>query len=68
MKEYTEQQVQDLVKLKFGALVDSANNTSFVSNALLGKLFRCSASKARRLYLEYFADLARKKQPLLQRL
>ena len=68
MKEYTEQQVQDLVKLKFAGLVSSPDNTSYVSNALLGKLFRCSASKVRRLYSDYFAALARQKQPLLQRL
>ena len=44
MKEFTDQQVQDIIKLKFGGLVTSANHTSYISNKILGKLYRVSGT------------------------
>ena len=51
MKKLTEQQVDDLLKLKFGALVASYPRTSHLSNKFLGKLFGVSGSQVRRLYM-----------------
>ena len=45
VRHFTEQQVDDLIKLKFGRLVTSADNVQYVSNATLGEVFGVSASK-----------------------
>ena len=68
MKEYTDQQIQDIIKLKFGKMVTSANHTSYISNRILGKLYGVSGSKVRRLYMDYFAAANKKEQSLMQRL
>ena len=47
MKHYSEQQVKDMIKLKFGKDVEDHHHLSYVSNRLLGKLFGCSGSKIR---------------------
>ena len=61
MKEFTEQQVSDLVKLKFGALVEEPGHTSYVSNRVLAKIFKCSESHIRRLYLGRFEEVRARK-------
>ena len=43
VKQFTEAQVDAIIRLKFGKSVASHFNTSYVSNARLGRLFRCSA-------------------------
>ena len=68
MKTFTEQQVADIIKLKFGKQVTSANNPSYASNAALGKAFGVSASKIRQLYLTHFEAIRLKQAPLLERL
>ena len=68
MKHYSEQQVLDMIKLKFGREVEDHFHPSFVSNRLLGKLFGCSGSKVRQLYLAHFAKIITRKAPLLARL
>ena len=52
MKTYSELQVDAIIKLKFGRLVESAKHPSYVNNYKLGKLFKCSHSKIRELYLK----------------
>ena len=42
MKDFTEQQVDHILKLKFGAVVMSYPSTSYVSNRVLGKVFGVS--------------------------
>ena len=42
MKDFTEQQVDDILKLKFGAVVTSYPSKSYVSNRVLGKVFGVS--------------------------
>ena len=54
MKEFTEQQVDDLIKLKWGRLVSNARGPTFTSNAALGKVFGVSATRVRQLYMERF--------------
>lgn len=68
MKEFTEQQVDDMLKLKFGAVVSSYPSTSYVSNRVLGKVFGVSASQVRRLYMQRFEAKRRESLPLMARL
>jgi hypothetical protein len=42
MKVFTEEQVDDILKLKFGAVVTSYPSTSYISNHVLGKIFGVS--------------------------
>ena len=68
MKHYSEQMVSDMIKLKFGKEVEDPFHPSFVSNRLLGKLFGCSGSRMRQLYLARFATIKLRNQPFLNRL
>ena len=52
MKEFTEQQVDDIIKLKFGRMVESTHHRSWAANWAIGKLFKVSASRIRQLYLK----------------
>ena len=45
MKAFTNEQVDDIIKLKFGSLVAAENSKSYVSNKILGKLFKVSGTK-----------------------
>ena len=42
MKKVTEQQIDDIIKLKFGKLVEEIGHTSYLSNKILGKIFKMS--------------------------
>ena len=42
MKYISEQQIDDIIKLKFGGLVTEIGHTSFVSDKILGELFKIS--------------------------
>ena len=66
MKSYTEEQVDAIIKLKFGKLVTAMPPVSYVSNQKLGKLFKCSATHIYRLYTARFNKIKRKEMPLLQ--
>ena len=68
MKLFTEQQVDDLIKLKFGKLVTTPSHTSYASNRVLGKIFGVSGSQIRKLYRARFDKISAKSQPLLTRL
>ena len=39
MKQFTEQKIDLIIKLKWGKMVSSANNRAYVSNKVLGQLF-----------------------------
>ena len=64
MKHYSELQVDAIIKIKFGKLVVDNKHTSYVSNAMLGRLFKCSASKIRQLYMSRFAEIKKKSRTL----
>ena len=57
VKKMTESQVDDLIKLKYGKLVTSADHAAYVSNANLGKIFGISGSQVRRLYMARFQSI-----------
>ena len=64
----SQQQVEDLIKLKFGKLVTSTQHKQYVSNAVLGRIFDVSATKIRESYLQYFQSIAEKKLSFLEQL
>ena len=45
MKTFTNEQVDDIIKLKFGSMVAAENSKFYISNKILGKLFKVSGSK-----------------------
>ena len=65
VKKLKDSQVDDLIKLKYGRLVTSADHTAYVSNAALGKIFGISGSQVRRLYIARFYSIADQQLPLL---
>ena len=50
MKLFTETQIDDLIKLKFGKIVTEAGHPAFVSNSTLGKIFGVSEKQIRSIY------------------
>ena len=66
VKSFSEQQVDDLIKLKFGRLVESADHVQYVSNAILGKIFGVSAAKIRQVYQQRFQSIAEERLSFLQ--
>ena len=68
MKTYTEQQVDDIIRLKFGALVTEHGHRSYASDATLGRIYKCSSTKIRQLYMARFEKIELQKMPLLQSL
>ena len=60
--------MNDIIKLKFGAIVTSADHPSYVSNRVLGQVFGVSGSKIRQLYMERFESIRREGLPLLLRM
>ena len=55
-KTWTDDEITKIILLKFGKLVDSQFNRSYMSNAEIGKIFKCSGTKVRQLYLKRFAE------------
>ena len=60
--------MDDVIKLKFGALVDTTDHISYVSNTILGKIFGVSASKIRQLYMGRFEAIRVKKLSLMEQM
>ena len=68
MKKFTEQKVDDMIKLRFGKLVTASEPEAFVTYALLAKLYKCTPSTIRRLILERFEKHRQKEMTLMERL
>ena len=68
VKHLSKQQVDDLIKLKFGRLVTSNKNKQYVSNGTLSKIFGVSATRIRQLYMDRFQAIADEQLPFLERL
>ena len=66
MKEFTEQQIDDIIKLKFGTLASTAPSTAYVSDRVLGRIFKASGSKIRQLYTQRFEANKVKLLPLME--
>ena len=57
MKKISDQQIEDIVKLKFGKIVTEKGHKAFVSNKTLGKIFQISEHKIAGLLRVRFAKL-----------
>ena len=66
MKEYSEEQVSAMVRLRYGRQVDSPNNTAFATYKTLGEIFGCSSSQIRKLCFERFEKLRVEKLSFLK--
>ena len=58
MKEFSKQQVDDMIKLRFGRLVTSPDHTAYATCKVLGKIFGVSGSQIHRLCRMRFEDEA----------
>ena len=64
MKQFTEEQIDTIIKLKWGRLVTEASGPTYTSNAVLGKIFKVSHGKIRQLYLSRFSKVKQLSLPL----
>ena len=58
-QDFTDDDVDTIIQLKWGRLVDSQFHRAFLSNAALGKLFKCSPDSIRKAYIARFDKLAK---------
>ena len=56
----TNEDVDNMIFIKWGKSVSSSNNPAFVSNAVIGKIFGIDGSSVRRLYMKRFEQLKEK--------
>ena len=61
----TNEDVDNMILIKWGKPVSSSNNPAFVSNAVIGKIFGIDGSSVRRLYMKRFEQL--KEQGIMTR-
>ena len=54
VKQFTERQVDDIIRMKFGKMVTSADNVQYASNETLGQIYGVSSTKIRELYMQWF--------------
>ena len=52
--DITTEQVDMMIRIKWGKWVPNTSHTSFLSNADIGKLFNIDGSSVRRLYMKRF--------------
>ena len=45
MKELSEKQIDDIIKLRYGRLVTTAQHTAYISLKVLGRIFGLSSTK-----------------------
>ena len=68
MKDITKEQVEDILKLRYCNVVDSAKHTAFASYKTLAKIFGVSRSLIYHMCQKRFEELRMKKLPLLEQL
>ena len=56
MKDIKKEQVEDILKLRYGKVVDSAKHTAFVTYKTLAKIFNVSRSKIYHLCEKRFEE------------
>ena len=68
MKNFTEEHVEAMIKLRYGALVDDYDAPSHVPYWKLGKIFKCSGGLVRSLIRNKMKSDARSKLPLIEQM
>ena len=66
MKLFSDQQVDDMVKLRFGKDVKDPGQPTLTTYKAIGKVFGISSCQARKLILSQFEKASRKKLPLVE--
>ena len=67
-KSYSDLQVEAMIKIRFGKLVNDEDHPSFTTYENLGHLFKCSASKVRQLIQARFERNQRLNSSLLEQM
>ena len=57
MKTYTEEQIDTIIKMRYGKLVTDPCHTAYVSLEKLRKIFGCSRTQIRSLYMKRFEKI-----------
>ena len=68
MKEITAEQVDDIIRLRYLGLVNSANHTAYATYNKLGKVFGISGSRIYHLIKTRFEEKHQEQLPFVQRL
>ena len=68
MKTYTPEQVNDMIKLRYGCMVDNINVKSYTSFVAIGKVFACSDMHVRNLILKKFDQDKQNQLPLIEQM
>ena len=66
MKDFTSEQVDHIIKIRYGKLVDSANHTAYATYKRLGKVFGASGSKIYHLCKIRFDEKHQEQLPFIQ--
>ena len=66
--QLNEKQVDHIISLKWGKMVDDPSGPTFTSNKALAKIFGVSESKIRQVYMDRFEKIRNAKFPLIMRL
>ena len=62
-RDFTEQDVDTIILLKWREMVDSQFHRAYMTNAALGRLFKCSAQSIRQAYISRFEAKAVQVEP-----
>ena len=58
--DMTSERVEEMIMVKWGKLVHTPHEPSFVAYSAVGKIFGMDGSSVRRLVMHHFKDLARR--------
>ena len=56
--DFTDEDVDLMIQLKFGQQVESQHHRAYMSNKAIANMFKCSATSIRNAYLSRFANAA----------
>ena len=68
MKLFTDQQVDDMIKLRWGSVVTQPDLPTLTTYKAIGKVFGISTSQTRKLIMTRFEKVERKKLPIIEQL
>ena len=68
MKTFTPEQVDDMIKLRYGSMVDHIDAKSYTSYVAIGKIFGCSNEHVKQLMLKKFEQDKLKQLPLIDQM
>ena len=66
MKLFTDKQVDDMIKLRWGSVVQQPDLPTLTTYKAIGKVFGISTTQARRLILARFERAERRQLPIIE--